>query len=77
MATHVPSDTEAFHQFITAYIESGGVDTSPEDLLKLWRLQEQDRAETLEDIQQGLQDYKDGKAEPLSEAFDDIRRWVT
>lgn len=74
MATQIPSEAEEFHRFITAYIESGDSETSPENLLKLWRDGQQDRAETIDDIGQGLQDYENGKAEPVSEAFDDVRR---
>ncbi|QDU46055.1 hypothetical protein Mal52_45520 [Symmachiella dynata] len=75
MTTHVPSETLEFHQFITEYLKSDAADMSPENLLKQWR-EQYERQKTIDDIQQGHRDYADGKAELVSEAFDDIRRQI-
>jgi hypothetical protein len=63
----------SFHQFASEKLDHGGTDSTLEDLLRLWR-QEQEYAKTVEDIREGIEDYAAGKAEPLAKAFRDIRR---
>lgn len=73
MATDAPSDARAFQQYITSYLDGDNAELSPEDLLKRWRALQETAAVT-DDIRQGIQDYENGKAEPISDAFNDVRR---
>jgi putative addiction module CopG family antidote len=75
MNTHLPADLE---QFVQAKVRSGRF-TSPDEAIaagvRLLRQQEEaEEARTLEGIQQGLEDLRVGRTQPLAEAFADIRR---
>ena len=66
-------DLDNFHRFATEKLRSTGAVDSLQDLLDMWR-REQEYAETVNDIRQGLEDYDAGRAEPRAKAFTDIRR---
>ena len=66
-------ELERFHQFAAEKLDNGGSQSSLEDLVTLWR-QEREHAETVDDIRQGVKDADAGNAQPLQEAFDDVRR---
>ncbi len=72
MATDIPSEVEAFRQFITDYLDSDNEELSPEELLRRWRA-EQESATVIENIRQGTEDYENGKSEPIAQAFDEVR----
>lgn len=66
-------EIESFTRFAEARLEADDRHLSLEDCLRLWR-EQRERTQTIEDIRQGQCDYSAGRAEPLSEAFSDIRR---
>lgn len=66
-------DLERFHKFAAEKLDNGGSQSSLEDLLELWR-KEREHVETVDDIRQGVGDYEAGDAQPLAEAFDEVRR---
>lgn len=68
MATNTAKQLKNFHRFIGDQLQNGGPTMSPEECLTLWRV-EQERADTLAGIQEGLDDLKAGRVRPI-EAFD-------
>ncbi len=75
MNTHLPEDLE---RFVQAKVKSGRF-TSPDQVITeaVRLLQQQEEAEevrALKGIQQGLEDVRAGRTQPLAEAFADIRR---
>ena len=62
-----------FVQFATRHVEHGEACESVENLVQLWR-NETEYAEAVEDVHQGLRDDADGRAEPVTDAFANIRR---
>jgi putative addiction module CopG family antidote len=75
MNSHLPADLE---QFVQAKVRSGRFTSSDEAISEAVRLlrqrEEADEAQVLEGIQQGLEDMRAGRSQPLAEAFADIRR---
>jgi len=65
------SEIDGFHQFVLKELD-GGTECELEDYLKVWR-EHLEYTETVEDVRQGLSDYEQGLAEPLSKSFEDIR----
>lgn len=70
MTTQLPTDAEAFSQFLTEQIANGGAEKSPEELLQIWR---QEHAEAIEDVCQGYKNMEAGLGRPLREVDADIR----
>ena len=66
-------ELERFHEFATQQLDNGGAQSSLEELVNLWRKQ-RERAETVDDIRQGSEDYRAGNGQPLTEALDEVRR---
>ena len=66
-------ELERFHQFAAEKLDNGGSRSSLEDLVTLWR-KEREHAETVDDIRQGVKNSDAGNAQPLEEAFEDVRR---
>jgi hypothetical protein len=62
---------DSFHRFASEQIRLQPA-ASLDELLDQWR-REAEQTEAVADIQQGLQDYADGKARPVAEAFADVR----
>jgi antitoxin ParD1/3/4 len=75
MNTHLPADLE---QFVQAKVRSGRFSSPDEAITAAVRLlrQQEEAEEThvLNCIQQGLDDMRAGRTQPLAEAFADIRR---
>jgi len=75
MNPHLPEDLE---RFVQAKVK-GGRFTSPDQAITeavrlLQQREEAEEARVLEGIQQGLEDMRAGRTQPLAEAFADIRR---
>ena len=66
-------ELESFTQFAQQKLSEGESNLSLEDCVRLWRQQTECDA-MLDDIQQGRADLDAGLAQPLSAAFDDVRR---
>jgi putative addiction module CopG family antidote len=75
MTIHLPDDLQ---RFVQAKVQSGRFTSSEEAITEAVRLlrqrEEAEEARTLEGIRQGLEDVRDGRTQPLAEAFADIRR---
>jgi len=67
----ISSDLE---QFVEAEVASGRYRDRDAVISHGLRLLQQDRDEALEGIRLGLADVAAGRAQPLGEAFDDLRR---
>ena len=70
MSTQLPTDAESFARFLTEQIENGGADKSPEDLLRLWRV---DHAAAIEDVRSGIKNIEAGRGVPFEEVDTAIR----
>ena len=66
MTTQLPTDAEAFSQFLTKQIADGG----PDKLLQIWR---QEHAEAIADVRQGYKNMEAGLGRPLRAVDADIR----
>ncbi len=66
-------ELESFRNFAQQKLSEVESNLSLEDCVRLWR-QQTERDATLDDIQQGQADLEAGLAQPLAEAFDDVRR---
>jgi hypothetical protein len=66
-------ELESFTNFAHQKLSQGEANMSLEECVQLWR-QETERQGLLEDIQQGKADLNAGLAQPMAEAFTDIRR---
>jgi putative addiction module CopG family antidote len=75
MNSRLPADLE---QFLQAKVRSGRFTSSDEAISEAVRLlrqrEEAEEARVFEGIQQGLEDMRAGRSQPLAEAFADIRR---
>ena len=69
----IQSELRDFVQFASSRVEGGDDRLSLEELLRQWRLGTE-YAEAVADVQQGILDDADGKAQPNSDVFADIRR---
>lgn len=67
------SELRDFVQFASRRVESGDDHSSLEELVRQWR-QGSEYAEALADVRQGIIDDAQGKAQPLADAFADVRR---
>ena len=66
-------ELESFTNFVQRKLSGDESNLPLEDCVRLWR-QQSERDATLNDIQQGQADLAAGLAQPLAEAFDDMRR---
>ena len=66
-------ELESFTNFVQQKLRGDESNLPLEDCVRLWRRQSE-REATLDDIQQGQADLAAGLAQPLAEAFDDVRR---
>jgi hypothetical protein len=69
MATDTKSELESFHEFIASQLKNGEPRPTPEECLRLWRAQQQERIETIAAVREGLDDVRAGRTRPL-EKFD-------
>ena len=68
----IQSELRDFVQFATRLVECGDNHMSLEDLVRQWRLGTE-YAEAVADVQQGIIDDAEGKAQMSGDAFADIR----
>ena len=69
----IESELRDFVQFASSRVQSGDDGLSVEELVRQWR-QTTEFAQTVADVRQGITDAAKGKAQPISEAFADVRR---
>jgi hypothetical protein len=69
----IQSELRDFVQFTSRRLEGGDDRLSLEELVRQWR-QGTEFAEVVADVQQGIRDEAEGKAQPLWDAFADVRR---
>jgi hypothetical protein len=74
MATHNPTEAEAFQQFLALQVASVGRTKSPEELVRLWRSREQEQRDTLSALEEGIADMEAGRVHPFTAVNDEIRR---
>lgn len=68
-----PQEIDEFADFAKQSLGSGFEPLSLEDCVRLWR-QQQDKRESARSIMESLDEDDAGLSQPLSEAFDDVRR---
>ncbi len=66
-------ELEHFTLFVQQRLTAGESALSLEECIRLWR-EEQERQDLIGDVIQGMQDDDAGLSQPLSAAFDDVRR---
>ena len=66
-------EIDEFADFAKQSLDSGFASLSLEDCVRLWR-EQQDKQESVRSILQSLEEDDVGLSQPLSEAFDDVRR---
>ncbi|RPH82732.1 MAG: hypothetical protein EHM77_02825 [Planctomycetaceae bacterium] len=69
----IQSELLDFLQFASSRVASGDDRLSIEELVRQWR-QTSEFAQTVADVRQGITDAAQGKAQPISDAFADVRR---
>jgi hypothetical protein len=69
----LPTELELFHQFQKELLEQGRKDLSPEEVLRLWQVQQRAYAETVEATREGLEDLRAGRVQPLEEFDHEFR----
>lgn len=67
------ADLERFYKFAAEQLGNGGANSTLEELVSRWHAS-REYIETAEGIQQGCDDYAAGEAQPLTEAFNQVRR---
>jgi hypothetical protein len=74
MATHNPTDAEVFQRFLTEQVATTGRMKSPEELLRIWRERQREHADSMEAIEEGIDDLNAGRLHSFSDVNDEIRR---
>jgi hypothetical protein len=69
----IQSELRDFVQFASIRVQSGDNELSVEELVRQWR-QTTEYAQAVADVSQGVSDAAQGKAQPISEAFADVRK---
>ncbi len=72
-ANSIQSELRDFVQFASRRVEGGDDRLSLEELVRQWR-QDAEYNEAVADVRQGIIDDAQGKAQPLADAFVDVRR---
>ena len=73
MSSNHLAELKAFRQFLDEQIEHGGVHASPEQVVKLWRRQQQLRDSTSA-VRQALSEMDSGDVgQPLDDFLDEFR----
>ena len=66
-------ELDRFHKFAAERLDRSSADSTLEELVNQWEMS-REYNETVDDIQQGVDDYAAGKSKPLTKAFDQARR---
>ncbi|MEX2561249.1 MAG: hypothetical protein WD403_15105 [Pirellulales bacterium] len=75
MSTESANELQAFRRFLDEQIESGRLDLSPEESLRLWQQQRRDLDESVAAVQRALAEMDAGETgKPLAEFADEFRR---
>lgn len=74
MATHNPTEAEVFQQFLALQVASAGRTKSPEELVRLWRLRQQEQRDTLGALEEGIADMEAGGVHTFADVNNEIRR---
>jgi predicted transcriptional regulator len=77
MATERANDLRAFRDFADAKLSNGGAEMTLEEALSLWEYEnspEEEREETIEAIQHGLEDMYAGRTKPAEESLRELCR---
>lgn len=69
----IQSELRDFVQFASRLVENGDDGSSLEELVRQWR-QDAEYNKAVADVRQGIIDDAQGKAQPLADAFADVRR---
>ena len=72
-AESIQSELRDFVQFASSRVANGEDRLSFEDLVRQWR-QTSEFTKTIEDVRGGITDAAQGKAQPISDAFAEVRR---
>ena len=71
MSMQSPTEFERYHQFQEVLSAEGRKDLSPEEVLRLWRDQNREYNDTVDAINEGLEDVEAGRVQSL-EQFDRV-----
>ena len=77
MTTQRANDLRAFRQYIDQQLTNGGAEMTLDDALLNWEFENQtdeERAETLEAIREGLADVEAGRTRPAEDVIRDLCR---
>ena len=74
MSTQSSTELQQYHQFQKELLDQGRTNLSPEEVLRLWRAGQQEYADTVEAIKEGLQDVEAGRVEPFEEFDERFRK---
>lgn len=74
MSTRSPTEFERYHQFQEGLLAQGRKDLSPEEVLRLWRTQNQEYADTVDAIREGLEDVEAGRVQSFEQFDREFRR---
>jgi len=72
MSTSNTSDLQSFYGFLGQHLHACESPSTPEQLLKDWRAQEEYQ-ETVVDVLQGVANFEAGKGVPVKIAFANVR----
>ncbi len=73
MPQSIQTELLDFVQFASQRVQSGDESSSLEELVKQWR-RDHEYAAAVADVRQGMEDDAAGKAQPIDDAFADMRR---
>ncbi len=68
---------DSFHRFASDRIANGGADLSFQEIVSLWKLDnpsDEERAEVIAAINEGVKDIESGNHRPADEFMDEMRR---
>jgi hypothetical protein len=76
MSTEQLTDAEAFHRFLGEQLENGGRETSPEELLRLWRSHDDpEYAQAVAALREAISDLEAGdRGKPFDQFVAEFRK---
>ena len=74
MSTQSPTEFERYHQFQEELLAQGRKDLSPEEVLRLWRAQNREYADTVDAIREGFDDLEATRVQTFEEFDREFRR---
>ena len=74
MSMQSPTEFERYHRFQEGLLAQGRKDLPPEEVLRLWRTQNQEYAHTVDAIREGLEDVKAGRVQSFEQFDREFRR---